>query len=71
MTCKCEQCSKDPDPTYTENFRHLKEVEFVSEHEGIWIKNYLEKIKEKRGFESYKKLRDDVAKVWTRRKQGF
>jgi hypothetical protein len=64
VTCKCEQCSKDPDPTYTENFRHLKEVEFVSEKEGIWIKNYLEKIKEKRGFDGYKKLRDDVAKEW-------
>ena len=64
MTCKCEQCSNDPDPTYTEEFRHKMEVEFVSEQSGIWIKNYLEKIKEKRGFDAYKKLRDDVAKEW-------
>ncbi|MBP9869936.1 MAG: hypothetical protein KBC53_00355 [Nitrosomonas sp.] len=28
------------------------------------IKAYLEKIKEKRGFDSYKKLRDDVVKEW-------
>ena len=53
MTCKCEQCSNDPDPTYTEEFRHKMEVEFVSEQSGIWIKNYLEKIKEKRGFDAY------------------
>lgn len=64
MTCKCDQCSKDPDHTWCESFRHECEVNHVSSQSGIWIKNYLEKIKEKRGFDAYRKLRDDVAKIW-------
>lgn len=48
----------------TEAERHRCEVEFVAKHDGEWIKEYLEKAKGKRGFESYKKLRDDVAKEY-------
>ena len=48
----------------TEQERHRCEVEFVAKQDGQWIKEYLEKVKEKRGFESYKKLRDDVKKLW-------
>jgi len=48
----------------TEAERHSKEVEFVAKHDGEWIKEHLEGVKEKRGFESYKRLRDDVAKLW-------
>ncbi len=48
----------------TEVERHRKEVEFVAKQDGQWIKEFLEKVKEKRGFESYKKLRDDVKKLW-------
>ena len=48
----------------TEPKRHRCEVEFVAKQDGQWIKEFLEKVKEKRGFESYKKLRDDVKKLW-------
>jgi len=48
----------------TEPDRHRCEVNFVSKKDGLWIKEYLEKVKEKRGFEAYKKLRDDVLKIW-------
>ncbi len=48
----------------TEQERHRCEVEFVAKQDGQWIKEFLEKVKEKRGFESYKKLRDDVKKLW-------
>lgn len=48
----------------TEPKRHSCEVNHVSKQSGEWIKEYLEKVKEKRGFEIYKKLRDDVKKLW-------
>jgi len=48
----------------TEVERHSKEVEFVASHDGDWIKEYLAKVNEKRGFDAYKRLRDDVAKLW-------
>jgi hypothetical protein len=48
----------------TEPERHMAEVNFVSKQSGEWIKEFLEKVKEKRGFESYKNLRNDVLKVW-------
>jgi len=48
----------------TEPDRHLKEVEFVAKQQQEWIKNYLAKVQEKRGFESYKKLREDVLRLW-------
>jgi len=48
----------------TEQERHSKEVEFVASHDGDWIKSFLQGVHEKRGFEAYKRLRDDVAKLW-------
>jgi len=48
----------------TEQERHRHEVEYVAKQEGKWIKEYLEGVQEKRGFEAYKRLRDDVAKLW-------
>jgi TorA maturation chaperone TorD len=51
----------------TEADRHKHEVEFVASHNGDWIKNFLEKVKEKRGFEVYRKLRDDVLKIWRKK----
>ena len=51
----------------TEQYRHRKEVEFVASHGGDWIKSFLQGVHEKRGFDAYKKLRDDVAKLWKRK----
>ena len=48
----------------TESDRHKHEVEFVASHDGDWIKSFLQGVNEKRGFEAYKRLRDDVAKLW-------
>jgi len=48
----------------TEADRHRCEVEFVSSHDGDWIKEHLAGVKEKRGFDAYKRLRDDVASIW-------
>lgn len=44
--------------------RHKHEVEFVAKKSGNWIKGFLEEVKLKRGFDAYKRLRDDVAKIW-------
>ena len=48
----------------TEQARHSCEVNYLCKHGGEFIKAYLEKVQEERGFEAYKKLRDDVAKLW-------
>jgi len=48
----------------TEQHRHECEARFVASHDAEWIKDHLEGVKEKRGFLAYKKLRDDVAKIW-------
>ena len=48
----------------TETDRHKKEVEFVAKKDANWIKTHLAGVHEKRGFSAYKKLRDDVAKIW-------
>ena len=48
----------------TEADRHRHEVEFVAGHDADWIKEHLAGVKEKRGFDAYKRLRDDVARLW-------
>lgn len=48
----------------SEPIRHQFEVDFVADHDGAWIKEYLDGVKEKRGDAAYKRLRSDVAKVW-------
>jgi len=50
MPCQCESCADTPLSAYTEAFRHKTEVEHVSKQKGEWIKEYLEGIKEKRGY---------------------
>ncbi len=51
----------------TEADRHRAEVNFVANHSGEWIKDFLEKVREKRGFEACRNLRDDVLKVWRKK----
>jgi hypothetical protein len=46
----------------TEPDRHRLEVEFVAKKDAEWIKTHLVGVQEKRGFEAYKKLRDDLDK---------
>jgi len=48
----------------TEQHRHECEARFVASKDDEWIIDHLEGVKEKRGFLAYKKLRDDVAKIW-------
>jgi len=48
----------------TEQERHECEVRFVASHDDEWIIDHLDGVKEKRGFDAYKRLRDDVAKLW-------
>lgn len=66
MPCQCEQCTDKPGETYTEQFRHRCEVDFVAKQSGSWIKEFLEGVKLKRGYDAYKKLREDVLKVWNK-----
>lgn len=48
----------------TEQHRHECEARFVASNDGDWIKSFLQGVHDKRGFEAYKRLRDDVAKLW-------
>lgn len=63
MPCHCEQCSSDPKPTYTEAYRHQNEVDYVSQQDGEWIKEFLDGVEKKRGVAARIKLRSDVAKI--------
>lgn len=66
MPCHCSDCSGDPLPTYTESWRHQTEVKYVAKQNSAWIKEFLEKVKVKRGDDAYHRLRDDVLKVWNK-----
>ena len=70
MTCCCVDCSTNPQPTYTEQFRHASEVREVMRRFGTkeQIKAYLEGIEKKRGFETMERLRMDLLKEWGKRK---
>lgn len=48
----------------TEQERHRREVEFVAKHDAQWIKEHLAGVQERRGFEAYQKLINDVLKGW-------
>jgi len=64
MKCKCRYCSKEEIFNFSEQHRHECESRFVASHNAEWIKEHLAGVQEKRGFDSYKRLRDDVAKLW-------
>lgn len=49
-----------------EEARHIAEVNYVSKQTGAWIKEFLEKVKIKRGDDAYHRLRNDVLKVWNK-----
>lgn len=66
MPCHCTDCSTDPLPTYSEDFRHKTEVNYVAKQNSKWIKEFLEKVKVKRGDDAYNRLRNDVLKVWNK-----
>ena len=66
MPCHCEQCTDQPGETCTENHRHKCEVNYVAKQSGAWIKEFLEGVKEKRGSDAYRKVREDVLKVWNK-----
>ncbi len=48
----------------TEQQRHECESRFVASKDADWIKTHLAGVHEKRGIDAYKKLRDDVARIW-------
>ena len=48
----------------TEQQRHECESRFVASHNAEWIKDHLAGVQEKRGCDAYKKLQDDVARLW-------
>ena len=48
----------------TDKHRHECEARFAASHGADWIKTHLAGVQVKRGFVAYKRLKDDVAKLW-------
>ena len=48
----------------TEQHRHECEVRYSLSKGADWIKTHLAGVQVKRGFVAYKRLRDDVARLW-------
>lgn len=70
MPCYCEQCSDNPKPTYTEEFKHQSYMNFILSHSDEWIKKYLQSANENKSVKNPKKLRNDVAKAWKERRDN-
>ena len=48
----------------TDKHRHECESRFVASKDAEWIIDHLDGVQVKRGFGAYKRLRDDVARLW-------
>lgn len=63
--CLCVDCSETPDYRYTEQFRHLTEVDMVIRMKTIEDRReYLAGIEKQRGKAAADRLRIDVLKGW-------
>lgn len=54
MTCHCEQCSDDPDYTYTDEWRHECELRWMSTQPKP--EEYLQAVLQARGGDAYLRL---------------
>lgn len=70
--CQCIDCSKTPDPKYSEQYRHETEVREVIRRARTEekIESYLEGIKQKRGFAAMQRLKVDLMKAWRSKSNG-
>jgi hypothetical protein len=66
MPCRCEQCSNDPLPTFTEEHKYSCLVREIAKHDAEWIKRFLKVVLDKSGREAWEKLRNDVRAEWRR-----
>jgi len=63
--CLCVDCSETPDYKYSEQYRHLTEVDMVIRMKTIEERReYLEGVETKRGKAAADRLRMDVLKGW-------
>ena len=63
--CLCVDCSETPDYRYTEQFRHLTEVDMVIRMKTIEERReYLAGVEKQRGKAAADRLRVDVLKGW-------
>lgn len=63
--CLCVDCSETPDYRYTEQFRHLTEVDMVIRMKKIEERReYLAGIEKQRGKAAADRLRIDFLKGW-------
>lgn len=60
MPCYCPACSKDPRPTYTEEWRHACEVRDVESMTAAQRGRYLDLVKSARGPEAMARIMEDM-----------
>lgn len=58
--CRCEQCSDDPDYTYTDDWRHECEARMVALMDAERRTAYLEGVKEKRGADAHQRIAESL-----------
>jgi hypothetical protein len=65
--CLCPACTDTPAPTYTEAHRHACEVQMVVDMYGKAERTkYLVLVREHRGIDAAKRLRNDAIVAWKR-----
>jgi len=73
MPCQCEQCSKEPAPTYTEKYkqeclkRHNLAVKICEMTDRQERSAEIERYGQKRGPEAMQKLKEVVKRLWVQR----
>lgn len=63
MTCRCESCSKEPLPTYTEKFKHESFVRQVSGFDKYRMAEFAKIVKKDKGYQAWLKIRADILKM--------
>lgn len=61
MPCYCPNCSSEPQPTYTEAWRHACEVRDVASMSQAARARYLDLVRDNRGPEAMARIMEDAA----------
>ena len=63
MTCRCESCSTDPKPTYTEKFKYESFVRQVSRFDKDRMAEFAKIVKKEKGDQAWLKIRADIVRM--------
>lgn len=63
MSCRCKYCSKDPLPTYTEQFKRESFLRQVSSFDKHRMANFASIVKKEKGDKAWLKIRADIVQM--------